>query len=942
MSQKTYLLIVFILSMVFSSSALGWTPIDEWEYNLSFEYNTLGEVMTCSTRVGCGDTWDPNYVHRCGVMAWLENGVDWPVVEMECSLSAGGDDCECKNGVFATDGICDLTLGQWGSDANLIVWQTLDPAYDANVIIKADHEYRVIFDAFRWQANDLKFLFYYGDIAENNSVDLDVNTIAEFEVIDDTWWGKIFTFSFKAEGDAPYLGEPLGLRFYQRGQGWHWIDNIRLDYRVLAFAREPSPEDGAGYVPQNVGLNWVPGSYAAEHDVYLGTSWSDVNDADRFDVTGIYRGVLDTNSYVIPEIPLELGQTYYWRVDEVNEDYVPGPIPVPPDHRWRGPIWRFRIEGPAANPIPADTAEGQSIYTILKWEPGTDSEEHDVYFGTDFDEVNEADVSDANVFKVTQGPNSYNPGTLELSQTYYWRIDELRNSGADVIKGYIWSFTTAPHYVIDDMESYVTYVNEIYDTWEPTATAVIGVKIGDANYIHGDEEDGQSMEYRFRNQYSPYYAQTTRTFSPVQDWTAAGFKVLTLYFRASMDNDASDIQPMYVVVTDGVHTGTVECDDPNDMIRGWVGWQEWNIELQEFTDAGVDLTNVTELGIKIGDGSPTAEGYVYFDDIRLYPTRCVVSEAAGSFTDDCDVDGYDLAVLQRDWLLNGIGNVTASPPSSTGLFGHWTMDDNAATSDVLDISGNDNHGVLYDSMTGPNPSEGLTENHSVAGVNDLALDFDGEDDFVELPAMNSSSNTITLAAWVKRNPLAPGHAYDGIVMSSNAYDKADPNYTAGLQFGSDPTNWSANYELSFMWTGYSWEWRTGLYVPPNQWTFTALTVAPDVATIYLHDGITMQAVRKYDTYDALPWSTTFHVADQMQFGPSSPDSERFFPGTVDDVYIYNRTLAPEEILYMALWDSGSQYFPMEPWCANANDDDMVDLKDFAIMADHWLSEVLWP
>jgi hypothetical protein len=63
---------------------------------------------------------------------------------------------------------------------------------------------------------------------------------------------------------------------------------------------------------------------------------------------------------------------------------------------------------------------------------------------------------------------------------------------------------------------------------------------------------------------------------------------------------------------------------------------------------------------------------------------------------------------------------------------------------------------------------------------------------------------------------------------------------------------------------------------------------------------------------------------------------------VDDVYVYNRTLAPEEILYLALWAPVSQYFPMEPWCANANDDDMVDLKDFAVMADNWLSEVLWP
>ena len=132
-----------------------------------------------------------------------------------------------------------------------------------------------------------------------------------------------------------------------------------------------------------------------------------------------------------------------------------------------------------------------------------------------------------------------------------------------------------------------------------------------------------------------------------------------------------------------------------------------------------------------------------------------------------------------------------------------------------------------------------------------------------------------------------------------------------------------------------------MFVPPQEWTFTALTVAPDVATIYLYDGITLQAARNYDSYEALPWNTTFHIADQMQFGPPS-ESDRFFPGAIDDVYIYNRTLTPEEILYLALQGPGSWYLPLEPWRADANKDDMVNFPDFAVIADNWLTEVLWP
>ena len=133
----------------------------------------------------------------------------------------------------------------------------------------------------------------------------------------------------------------------------------------------------------------------------------------------------------------------------------------------------------------------------------------------------------------------------------------------------------------------------------------------------------------------------------------------------------------------------------------------------------------------------------------------------------------------------------------------------------------------------------------------------------------------------------------------------------------------------------------GLFVPPEEWTFTALTVAAEVATLYLYDGFAMQAARNYDTYVALSWHVPFHIADQMQFGPME-ESDRFFPGVIDDVRIYNRTLTPEEILYLALQGSGSEYIALPSWRADANEDDSVNLKDFAVMADNWLGEILFP
>lgn len=50
--------------------------------------------------------------------------------------------------------------------------------------------------------------------------------------------------------------------------------------RFQAF--NPNPPDGATDVPwDDVVLRWIPGDYADKHDVYLGTNFNDVNDADR-------------------------------------------------------------------------------------------------------------------------------------------------------------------------------------------------------------------------------------------------------------------------------------------------------------------------------------------------------------------------------------------------------------------------------------------------------------------------------------------------------------------------------------------------------------------------------------------------------------------------------------------------------------------------------------
>jgi hypothetical protein len=121
------------------------------------------------------------------------------------------------------------------------------------------------------------------------------------------------------------------------------------------------------------------------------------------------------------------GTTYYWRIDEVND--------ADPNSPWKGDIWSFSIPPKTAyNPDPADGAEFVDPNAIFTWTGGFEAKLHNVYMGTNFDDVNNA--ADGPPL----GSASYSPGTLEPEKVYYWRIDEI--DPPNTYKGDVWGFTT--------------------------------------------------------------------------------------------------------------------------------------------------------------------------------------------------------------------------------------------------------------------------------------------------------------------------------------------------------------------------------------------------------------------------------------------------------------------------------------------------------------------
>jgi hypothetical protein len=108
------------------------------------------------------------------------------------------------------------------------------------------------------------------------------------------------------------------------------------------LASEPKPEEGATDVPADSVLTWKPGKVAASHDVYLGTSFADVNAAGRDNPGTVLVSQGQADAQYDPDGLLAYGQTYYWRIDEVNA--------APDSAIFKGPVWSFTAE-PFSYPV---------------------------------------------------------------------------------------------------------------------------------------------------------------------------------------------------------------------------------------------------------------------------------------------------------------------------------------------------------------------------------------------------------------------------------------------------------------------------------------------------------------------------------------------------------------------------------------------------------------
>ncbi len=321
----------------------------------------------------------------------------------------------------------------------------------------------------------------------------------------------------------------------------------------------------------------------------------------------------------------------------------------------------------AFSPSPIDKAVEVPRNAVLSWRPGAYADKHDVYLGSDFNDVNQASRDNKLDVLVNQDLNDTTyelPDILEYDTNYYWRIDEVNDSNPESPwKGNIWSFKTVNFIVVDDFEDYNDYEPDtVWNTWidgydDPTNGSIAGYpgpfSHSDDHYLEDEIIHGGDWSMPLFYDNVAGFSEVVRTFDPPVDWTRPEDELaaLALYFKGDPNNGA---EPIYIAVEDSSGTIKVIPYDNSNAAKLDI-WQEWNIKLTDLTADGVNLASIKKIYIGLGDKENLqaggGEGKLFIDDIRAYQRRCVPSiiKPAYDFNNDCIVDDADLDLMMEEY-----------------------------------------------------------------------------------------------------------------------------------------------------------------------------------------------------------------------------------------------------------------------------------------------------
>ncbi len=753
-----------------------------------------------------------------------------------------------------------------------------------------------------------------------------------------------------------FVGDIDDLRLYDEVLSEEDIQRIMLGRFELAF--DPSPTRDAIDVPCDVVLSWMPGSLAGTHDVYFGTAFDSVNTADRANPMGVLVGQGQTATAYDCEGVLEFGQTYYWRIDEVNA--------TPDNFIFKGDVWNFTAE-PVAYPVENITATSNAV-----------SEENSGPETTvDGSGLNTNDQHSTLTTAMWAGaPTGDEPVHIQYEFDKTYKLHALQvwnyNFVYEQMFGFGFKDVTIAHSengadwtVLKDVQFAQATARASY-----TANTVVDLEGVTARYVRltANSSYGSMGQYglsEVRFLYIPTWAREPKPGDGATDVATD----TVLAWRAGREATSHDVylgrDPEALALTDTVGTNSympgaldlaatyywrIDEVSEAEAVSLWAG-DIWSLTTDEYVviddfdsytdDAGnyiyekwLDGYGITANGAQVGhDSEPYAERTIVHSGRQSMPlsydnTGPTISEATYMFAgQDWTASGiqslslYFRGVAGNDGQLYLKINDTRvdydgeTADITTPLWQVWNIDlssvDGLAnvTTLTIGIEGSGATGILYiDDIrlypkvpayvtpTEPdtagsvayyafegnaNDSSGHGFNGTAkggptygAGVNNQAIMLDGFDDYVVVGSVGiSGAAPRTIAGWVKADTLA----------------MADWTSLFGFTSHTDTHNLSfdMNKRNGDQYCIHIHGWEGDIMTIDLEWHHLAAT----------YDGTT---IRRYgDGRFVGSEDRVLDTEDNVQMGKRAHDAGGNFPGSFDDVYVYDRALSEEEIAWLA-------------------------------------------
>ena len=506
------------------------------------------------------------------------------------------------------------------------------------------------------------------------------------------------------------------------------LSEVRF-FSIPVGARGESPASGQIDVALDPVLTWTAGREAATHDVYFSDDLQAVTDGTA-PVTAVTEGGYGPLS-------LNLGTTYYWRIDEVNDAETIS--------TWQGNIWNFTtVDSLLVDDFESYNSADNQIWYAWKDGLGYGTPDTPPYYAGNGTGAAIGDETTASFTEETivhggrqsmplvynnnkQGYMNYSEATMTLTSQRDWMargVQELslwfRGNAASVgsfVEGPVGTYTMTAtgadifnkadefHYAFKTLSGAGSIIARVESVENANSWSKAGVMIRDtldagskfaAVYITPTNADGTATNgCRFQ-------ARSETNMDATSDSTVATAEqkaIIAPYwvkierdvagnFRGSYSADGSTWRQMswnpqsismgsniYIglavtshdtaltceakisgVTTTGTVTGQWQSQDigissnSGESMYVAVGnrsgapaviynddpaatqidaWTEWVISTQALADQGVNLADVDNISVGIGDRSNPqvgGSGTIYIDDIRLYGLRTAAGE----------------------------------------------------------------------------------------------------------------------------------------------------------------------------------------------------------------------------------------------------------------------------------------------------------------------------